>query len=108
MLGTMRAFWVGAAAALAIAACTSNPTIDGSKVAATGATCSEVCKRLDALCGHPPPDCDDEDGGYCQTNMDDTMLGCMATASSCQAAWDCPLGTPVDEDAGDDSSAAGD
>jgi hypothetical protein len=100
----MRAFWVGATAALVIAACRDNPNIDGSKVAASGATCPEVCNRLVALCGYAPPDCTDVDGGYCETNFDDTILACMSTASSCQAAWDCPTVVPVTEDAGDDGA----
>ena len=109
----MRAFWVGAAAVLAIAACGETPNIDGSKVPASGATCPEVCNRLVGLCGHGPPDCTDVDGGYCETNFDDTILACMSTASSCAAAWDCPNLEPVVEDAGDegatdDSSTAAD
>ena len=107
MLGTMRVSWVGAAA-LVIAACTDNPKIDGSKVATTGATCTEVCGRLESLCGQAPPDCDDVDGGYCQTLFDDTMLACMSTAASCQAAWDCQPAPPPDEDAGDESTPTDD
>ena len=99
---------MGAAFVLAIVACTNNPNIDGSKVAPTGATCTEVCPRLDKLCGHPPPDCDDVDGGYCQTNFDDTMLSCMSTATSCQAAWDCQPAPPVDYDAQSPEATTGD
>jgi len=105
MLEAMRAFWVCAAAALAIAACRDNPNIDGSKVAASGTSCPEVCNRLIALCGYAPPDCSDAvDGGYCENNFDDTINACMSTASSCQAAWDCPNAEPVDLDAGDEST----
>jgi len=100
------------ATGLVSGACRDNPNIDGSKVQASGATCSEVCKRIVALCSYAPPDCDDDvDGGYCQTNFDDTMLTCMSTAASCQAAWECEPAPPVDEDAGEeagDDSATGD
>lgn len=93
--------------ALALVACRDNPNIDGSKVASSGATCTEVCGRLVKLCGYAPPDCDDDvdAAGYCQTNFDDTMLGCMSTATSCQAAWNCEPAPPVDDDAGDDGAS---
>lgn len=90
----------------AVVACKDNPNIDGSKVAASAATCPDVCNRLVALCGFAPSDCTDDDaGGYCDVNLaDDTVLTCMATAASCQDAWDCPNATPPDDDAGDESS----
>jgi len=99
--------------AFAFVACRDNPNIDGSKVAASGTTCTEVCGRLVKLCGYAPPDCDDDvdAAGYCQTNFDDTMLGCMAAAPSCNEAWSCEPAPPVDEDAGEeagDDSATGD
>jgi hypothetical protein len=85
-------------------ACRENPNIDGSKVAASGTTCTEVCGRLVKLCGYAPPDCDDavvDGGGYCQANFDDTMLTCMSTAASCQDAWNCSPAPPIDYDASD-------
>ena len=95
-----------AACFVVLGACRDNPNIDGSKVQASGTTCTEVCGRLNALCGYAPPDCDDDvdAAGYCQTNFDDTMLGCMATAASCQAAWECEPAPPVDYDAGDEAA----
>ena len=103
--------WAFAVAfALAMIACRDNPNIDGSKVQASGTTCTDVCKRLEALCGYAPPDCDDtvvDGGGFCQANFDDTMLACMATAPSCRDAWECSPAPPVDYDAeagsGDDA-----
>jgi hypothetical protein len=100
--------WVALGFALTLFACRDNPNIDGSKVAASGTTCTEVCGRLEKLCGYAPPDCDDtvvDGGGYCQANFDDTMLGCMATAASCQAAWECQPAPPQDNDAGDDGAS---
>ena len=113
MLARMRRV-IAAVFVLALGACDDNPNIDGSKVAATGATCTEICGggdagRIQRLCGYAPPNCDNDDGGYCQTNFDDTILACMSTAASCQAAWDCTatVTTPTDDastDAGDETS----
>ena len=103
--------WAVLGFAMALLACRDNPNIDGSKVQASVATCAAVCARLEALCGYAPPDCDDtvvDGGGYCQANFDDTMLGCMATASSCQSAWECQPAPPAGDDAGDDASDGAD
>ena len=95
--------------ALGLVACRDNPNIDGSKVQASAPSCSAVCGRLVGLCGYSPPDCDDDvDGGYCQTYFDDTMLECMSTAVSCQAAWECEPAPPVDYDAEASTDDAGD
>ena len=99
--------WRAVGLALALLACRDNPNIDGSKVQASDTTCTAVCKRLEALCGYAPPDCDDtvvDGGGYCQASFDDTMLACMATAPSCQKAWSCEPAPPADDDAGDDGA----
>jgi hypothetical protein len=90
MLAAMR--WVlSAIVVLALGGCRDNPNIDGTKVPPSGATCPEVCTRLVSLCGYAPPSCADDDAGYCVTNLsDDAVLSCMSTATSCQAAWDCP------------------
>jgi hypothetical protein len=96
---------------MALLACRDNPDIDGSKVPASAAACSGVCGRLEKLCGYAPPDCDDptaDGGGYCQANFDDTMLGCMSDAGSCQAAWECQPSPPVDVDAGGDEQPVDD
>ena len=113
MLGAMRLVGVLAAAAVfAIVACTDNPSVDGSKVAASASTCQGVCTRLIALCGYAPEgtvdeagtqtigDCTDADGGgYCDTQMDG-YLDCFASAPSCQDAWNCfNTVTPPDDDA---------
>ncbi len=93
--------------ALTLIACRDNPNIDGSKVQASAATCTDVCTRIVALCGYAPADCDDavvDGGGYCQANFDDTMLTCMSTAPSCEDAWNCEPAPPVDDDAGEASS----
>jgi len=106
----MRLGVVGCAlAVVAIVACKDNPNIDGSKVPASDTTCPAVCDRLVKLCGYAPPDCtDDEAGGYCDVNLaDDTILSCMATATSCQAAWDCPNVTVPADDGGDESTDDG-
>lgn len=106
----MRALGIGIALATAfvLVACRDNPNIDGSKVATTPATCKAVCARLVDLCGYAPPDCDDDvDAGYCQSNIDDTMLACMSTAPSCSDAWNCQPAAAVDDDAGDDATDDG-
>ncbi len=102
MLAWMR--WVVPAVfAFALAACEGNPNIDGSKVPASGASCPEVCTRLVSLCGYAPPNCADVEAGYCATNLSDTtVLGCMSTAPSCHAAWDC-TGTVTTPDASYDA-----
>ena len=97
-----------AAALVGIAACTDNPSIDGSKVAVSAATCPDVCKRLVALCGMAPSDCTDDDaGGYCDTQLTDD-LDCMSTAPSCQAAWDCTTVVAADDDASTDDASTDD
>lgn len=114
---TMRASprWLGVAVVvcIAVAACTDNPNIDGSKVAKSASTCAGVCNRLVSLCGYAPEgdDCTDADGGgYCDTQMDG-YLDCFATAPSCQEAWNCfnTVTLPDDDaatgDASDDASA---
>ena len=103
--------WWVLAVVIALVACRDNPNIDGSKVAATAATCTDVCNRLVALCGYAPPDCDDtvvDGGGYCQANFDNTMLGCMSDAGSCQSAWECQPAPPADDDGGGDDSSTDD
>lgn len=91
--------------AVAIAACTDNPTIDGTKVAQSAATCEGVCNRLVGLCGYAPEDCTDADGGgYCDTQMPG-YLDCFAKAPSCQEAWNCfNTVTLPGDDAGTDAS----
>jgi hypothetical protein len=106
MLAQMRWRVLPAIVVLALAACRDNPNIDGTKVAPSAATCPEVCTRLVSLCGYAPPNCADEEGGYCTTNLsDDAVLTCMSTAASCQAAWDCPnaVTTPTDDASADAS-----
>ncbi len=107
MLATMRWRVLSAVVVLALAAagCRDNPNIDGTKVPPSGATCPEVCTRLESLCGYAPPNCADDDAGYCTTNLsDDAVLSCMSTATSCQAAWDCPgTVTPPSDDAAADA-----
>jgi len=107
----IRGAFFALACACALAACTPNPSIDGSKVAPiTDPDCTQACKRLADLCGYAPTadQCTTAAGdGYCDTQFDTDHLACVGQAASCQAAWDCTNATPAD-DAGDDGAAAGD
>jgi hypothetical protein len=88
-----------------IAACTSNPSIDGSQVAPiVNPDCAQACKRLAALCGYAPTGdlCTTPAGdGYCDTQFDTDHLACVGQAASCQDAWDCTNAEAPADDAGD-------
>lgn len=111
----IRGAFLALACACAIAACTPNPSIDGSKVAPiANPDCAQACKRLADLCGYAPTadQCTTDAGdGYCETQFDTDHLACVGQAASCQAAWDCTNATPTDDaggEGGDDGAAAGD
>ena len=96
--------WLACSIVLVAAACTDNPSIDGSKVSPSSSDCPAVCGRLVSLCGYAPQgdDCTDADGGgYCDTQIAPDYLDCFASAPSCEDAWNCfDTVTPPDDDAG--------
>ena len=90
------------------AACTDNPSIDGSKVPLiTNPDCTQACKRLADLCGYAPTaeQCTTPAGdGYCDTRFDSDHLACIGQAPSCQDAWNCTNAAAPVDDAGDETA----
>ena len=102
-----------------VAACTTNPSIDGSTVPTIGsaqspASCADLCVRLRKLCGYAPVDCTTADGGgYCAERFDPTHRVCVGQAASCKDALDCANdategGSDAAGDVADDAATAAD
>lgn len=106
-----------ATAVVVAAACTQNPSIDGTTVPKIGSSsappdCKDLCPRIAKLCGFAPQDCTVSDGGgYCDQYYDDTRRACAGQAATCQEFQDCTNAEPDaaapdggDQDASDDAS----
>ena len=100
-----------------VAACTQNPSIDGTTVPKIGSSaappdCKDLCPRIAKLCGFAPQDCTVPDGGgYCDQYYDDTHRTCAGQAATCKELSECSNEVPdadspdaSDEDASDDAS----
>ncbi len=105
-----------AAGAVVAAACTQNPSIDGTTVPKIGSSssppdCKDLCPRIAKLCGFAPQDCTVADGGgYCDQYYDDARRSCAGQAATCKELLDCTNEVPDAEtpdganDASDDAS----